>query len=193
MRRERVDYLRAKLDTGRLPRSPGRLPPEWWPDWSGALAAFSPERWPDWPGTTIHLPWHRHRTVVLPGKPRNSGLRGTLTAPRVLCHLGDQLRVSLGDAPSRPTHNLLTRTLLKHLVVNTARNAPRGRIKTAPEMLLAAPTSWDADLEACVALIEPVGRGEAHAVHPTDQPRNWSWTPFGSRTSSDHAAVPEGG
>lgn len=103
-------------------------------------------------------------------RPESAAAWGTLTAPRMLCHLGDQLRVSLGDVPSRPTHNLLTRTLLKHLVVNTARKAPRGKIRTAPEMLLSAPTSWDADLEACVALIERVGRGEADAVHPTFGP-----------------------
>ncbi|MFN8547103.1 MAG: DUF1569 domain-containing protein [Candidatus Eisenbacteria bacterium] len=95
---------------------------------------------------------------------------GTLTAPRMLCHLGDQMRVALGDAPTRPTHNLLTRLLLKNLVVNTGMAAPRGKVQTAPEMLLSAPSSWDEDLATCLALAERVARGEARAVHPAFGP-----------------------
>src|SRR5690242_15655105 len=67
---------------------------------------------------------------------------GTLTAPRMLCHLADQLRVALGDAPSKPVHTLVTRTLLKHLVVNTGFQPPRGKVQTAPEMLASQPAAW---------------------------------------------------
>jgi hypothetical protein len=91
---------------------------------------------------------------------------GTLDAPRMLCHVADQMRVALGDAPCRPVHSFATRTLLKFLVIHTGFQPPRGEIRTAPEMLASQPSSWDADLAACLALAERVARGTAQAVHP---------------------------
>ena len=101
---------------------------------------------------------------------------GTLDAPRMLCHVADQLRVALGEAPTVPVHTLASRTLLKLLVVNTGIKPPRGKIMTAPEMLLSRPTTWERDLSACVELAERVGHGAAAAVHPTFgplSPREW--------------------
>jgi hypothetical protein len=95
---------------------------------------------------------------------------GTLNAPRMLCHLADQLRVALGDLPSKPVHNFVTRTLVRFLVVHTGLKPPRGKIQTAPEMLSSKPTTWDADLSACVQLVERVGTGAARAVHPAFGP-----------------------
>jgi hypothetical protein len=88
----------------------------------------------------------------------------------MVCHLADQLRVALGDVASKPVHTFLSRTLLRLLVVNTGIKPPRGKIITAPEMLLTQPTTWEADLSACVDLAERVGRGTASAVHPTFGP-----------------------
>jgi hypothetical protein len=95
---------------------------------------------------------------------------GTLDAPHMLCHVADQLRVALGDLPSKPVHTFVSRTLVKSLVVNTGFPPPRGKIKTAPEMLASRPGVWEADLSACVELAERVGAGSAHAVHPTFGP-----------------------
>ncbi|HEX4952070.1 MAG TPA: DUF1569 domain-containing protein [Thermoanaerobaculia bacterium] len=103
-------------------------------------------------------------------RPDSKPLWGTLDAPRMLCHVADQMRVALGDVPSKPIHNFLTRTLVKSLVVNTGFQPPKAKIQTAPEMLASKPTSWEADLEACVALAERLGRGSAHAVHPAFGP-----------------------
>jgi hypothetical protein len=91
---------------------------------------------------------------------------GTLDAPRMLCHVADQMRVALGDIPSKPKHSLISRTLVKNIVVNTGLKPPRGKIQTAPEMLTSRPSSWDADLSACVPLIDRVAKGNANAVHP---------------------------
>jgi Protein of unknown function (DUF1569) len=91
---------------------------------------------------------------------------GKLDAPRMLCHVADQMRVALGDAPSKPVHSFATRTFLKFLVIHTGFQPPRGKIRTAPEMLLSQPTSWDADLATCLALAERIARGSAQAVHP---------------------------
>lgn len=95
---------------------------------------------------------------------------GTLDAARMLCHLADQLRVALGDLPSKPVHTFASRTLLKFLVVNTGLAPPRGKIQTAPEMLTSRPAAWEADLSACVELAERVGTGSARAVHPAFGP-----------------------
>lgn len=95
---------------------------------------------------------------------------GKLDAPRMLCHLADQMRAAVGDLPTRPVGNFLHRTLLKWVVVETGFKAPPGKVMTAPEMLSSTPTSWDQDLAACEALIARVGAGEAHAAHPTFGP-----------------------
>jgi len=95
---------------------------------------------------------------------------GTLNAPRMLCHVADQMRVALGDLSSKPVHTWASRTLLKFLVINTGFEPPRGKVKTAPEMLSAQPATWEADLFACVELAERVGTGSACAVHPTFGP-----------------------
>jgi hypothetical protein len=95
---------------------------------------------------------------------------GTLDAPRMLCHLADNLRVALGDVPAKPTHNFASRTLVKFLVVNTGLTPPRGKIQTAPEMLTSKPATWEADMAACVKLVERVGTGSARAVHPAFGP-----------------------
>ena len=95
---------------------------------------------------------------------------GGLDAPRMLCHLNDALRIGLGELPCKPTHNVLSRTLGKALVVNSGLKPPRGKIKTAPEMLTSCPAAWDADLAACVQLVERVGAGQATAVHPAFGP-----------------------
>jgi hypothetical protein len=99
-------------------------------------------------------------------RPETRALWGTLDAPRMVCHLADQLRVAVGDLPSRPANSLLGRTLLKYLVVHTGFQPPKGKVKTAPEMLSTTPAAWADDLQACRALIERVGTGAAAAPHP---------------------------
>ncbi|MDZ4865676.1 MAG: hypothetical protein SGJ01_19860 [Gemmatimonadota bacterium] len=77
-----------------------------------------------------------------------------LTAPRMVCHLSDQLRVALGDLPSRPRGSLLTRTLVRWVVIHTGLQAPPGKVPTVPEMLTTAPGDWAADLAECESLVE---------------------------------------
>jgi hypothetical protein len=114
------------------------------------------------------------RSVILQrlqcARPDAKPAWGSLNAPRMLCHVADQMRVALGDIPARPTHNFASRTLVKFIVINTGFEPPRGKIKTAPEMLTSKPTAWEADLAACVDLAERVGCGTASAVHPAFGP-----------------------
>lgn len=95
---------------------------------------------------------------------------GTLNAPRMLCHVADQMRVALGDLSAKPVHTFASRTLIKALVINTGFEPPRGKIQTAPEMLTSRPATWEADLSACVELSARVGTGSARAVHPAFGP-----------------------
>lgn len=123
---------------------------------------------------------NHNRSVILERlqrlRPDAKPAWGDLTAPRMLCHIADQMRVALGDAPSKPVHTFASRTLLKFLAVTTRLEPPRGKIQTAPEMLVSKPTSWEADLAACIDLAERIGHGTASAVHPAFGPlsaREW--------------------
>jgi len=91
---------------------------------------------------------------------------GTLDAPRLLCHLADSMRVALGQIAVTPTHNLLSRTIGKRVVVNSSFPAPPGRVHTAPEMLSSRPSEWAHDLRSCEELVARVGAGEARSLHP---------------------------
>src|SRR6185295_3902625 len=91
---------------------------------------------------------------------------GTLDAHRLLCHLGDSLRVALGELPTVPRHSWLSRTLGRFVVIHTGFEPPRGKVKTAPEMLTSKPASWQADLDVCKELAARVGSGAASAEHP---------------------------
>lgn len=95
---------------------------------------------------------------------------GSLDAPRMLCHLADQLRVALGELPAVPRHSFLSRTLGRLVVVHTGFQPPPGKVKTAPEMLSSKPGTWQADLDTCKVLSLRVGAGAATAVHPTFGP-----------------------
>ena len=91
---------------------------------------------------------------------------GTLTAPRMVCHLADQLRVGLGDLAVNRVDTFPRRTLLKWLVVYTPLRPPPGKIQTAPEMLMAGPTIWAKDLAAVEQLIGRMATTPTTATHP---------------------------
>jgi hypothetical protein len=103
-------------------------------------------------------------------RPETRPAWGSLDAPRMLCHVADMMRVALADLPTKPKHSLLSRTLVKSLVVNTGLKPPRGKVQTSPEMLTSRPSSWEADLSACVQLVDRVADGIADAVHPAFGP-----------------------
>jgi hypothetical protein len=70
---------------------------------------------------------------------------GTMTAPRMICHLSDSLRVAGGEAPAEfrpgPLANPIARWLLAYVVP-----FPKGKAHTAPEMLKTQPADWTSDL-----------------------------------------------
>ena len=95
---------------------------------------------------------------------------GGFTAPRMICHLADQLRVALGDLPTVDRSNVLTRSLLRWLVVHTGFEAPPGKVATVPEMLHTQPTSWADDCGSLERLVERLVTSEGLKPHPAFGP-----------------------
>lgn len=92
---------------------------------------------------------------------------GTMTAHQMICHVGDQLRVALGDVPSRDRGSFLHKTLVRWIVIHLPVQPPKGKIRTAPEMLTSRPASWDDDVRAVEELVERVPAAETFQAHPT--------------------------
>jgi len=104
--------------------------------------------------------------------PDRAPLWGTFTAPRMLCHVTDQLRVATGIIIGRHRDTLFRRTVLKWVVVRTSMQAPPGKVQTVPEMLSSSPTTWDRDMAVCIRLIKELGLGKANGRHPAFGPLN---------------------
>jgi hypothetical protein len=62
--------------------------------------------------------------------PGRTPLWGSLSAPRLLCHPADQLRVALGLIPAARRDTAFSRTGLKWLVVYSPMPAPPGKVTT---------------------------------------------------------------
>lgn len=93
---------------------------------------------------------------------------GTMTAPQMLCHVADQLRVALGDLPAVAVPTVLRFKPVRWLVVDLL-PWPKGKIPTAPEMQSTRPGEWAADLAAARALVDRFAterRTREWPVHP---------------------------
>ena len=108
--------------------------------------------------------------------PQHQRRWGKMTAPQMLCHVSDQLRVALGDLPTRRTGGGPRGWVTRIYAIHTPFPWPRGRVQTSPEMLTAKPASWDADVNACAALIARFDNERPRTVHPAFgalTPREW--------------------
>jgi hypothetical protein len=83
--------------------------------------------------------------------PGTRGLWGRMSAPQMLAHVADQLRMALGDIRARPVRTPLRYPVLRELIVYLL-PWPRGA-PTAPELLSTAAGDWAGDVEALHALI----------------------------------------
>lgn len=117
---------------------------------------------------TIHHPAQRAALIARLAQltPRAVPRWGTLSAGRMVVHLGDQLRVALGDIPSTSAGTMLTRSLLRFVVIHTGVQAPPGKVKTAPEMLTTSPGVWEEDLAQVTALLHRAAGATEFAPHP---------------------------
>jgi hypothetical protein len=69
---------------------------------------------------------------------------GRLTAPRMLVHLSDQVRCTLGDVQVAPIPGVLRWPLVKQAVMYWL-PWPKEKIKAPPEMFLTPPAEWSDD------------------------------------------------
>jgi len=104
----------------------------------------------------------RLRQLQPSSKPR----WGTFTAPRMVCHLADSLRVGFGDLSAKRIDTFPRRTLIKWLVVYSPLTPPPGKIQTAPEMLTTGPTTWAKDVATVEELIRRMATTSMSAAHP---------------------------
>ena len=127
----------------------------------------------------------------------------------MLCHVGDQLRVALGDIESRPrpllfrfgnmnvqtTPGLLRFRWYRQLIVHWA-PWPKARIKAPPEMLTTAPANWDDDVVALHPLIDRAGAKERADERKVTITKQTGASPLPPRIYADseggHAALASG-
>jgi len=92
---------------------------------------------------------------------------GTLTAPRMLAHLIDAVRMALGDLPIPPRKTFLSNRLVRYLIIHVF-PFPKGA-PTAPALLARAPDTWASDVAALKAIIERAAaqaNGGTWQAHP---------------------------
>ena len=101
---------------------------------------------------------------------------GRMNAGQMVCHLADQLRIALGEIPSRPMpgSRALRYTPVKQLVIDVM-PWPKGRVRAPPEVFTTVPGDWTRDVAALHDLLE------RFASHVGD--RTWPSHPrFGDMT-----------
>jgi hypothetical protein len=111
-----------------------------------------------------------HRRLVLDRiarlEPDTARRWGTMSCQQMLCHLGDQMRVALGDHAGKDRSTLASTTLIKWLVLYVPMRPPRGRVQTVPEMLATKPSAFEADRQRLLDLVERLVVAETVHPHP---------------------------
>ena len=80
---------------------------------------------------------------------------GRFTAPKMVCHLADSLKMAMGDLKVSPKHLPIRYPPLKQLIIYVApfpKSAP-----TAPELLAREPKAWVNDVEEVQSLLARAG------------------------------------
>jgi hypothetical protein len=100
-------------------------------------------------------------------QPNAAGRWGRMTAPQMITHLSDALRMSIGELPCMPKRTPLRYTPLKQLVIYWA-PWPKGA-PTAPEIIGRLPATWNGEIQELSVLIDKaaqVPREFAWPEHP---------------------------
>ena len=98
---------------------------------------------------------------------------GSLTAPRLLCHLCDTLAMAVGELPVPPMNKRVFHHFpMKHLILYVL-PFPRG-VPTSRELLSSSPASFDADRQRVLELIARLAAspGALGPSHPLFGPLN---------------------
>ena len=92
---------------------------------------------------------------------------GKMNAAQMICHLQDSLAVATGAVPAKRKRTRLAHPVLRFLAIYVL-PWPKGKVRTAPEMLVTQPADWDADVNRLrdaldsAAALGPTGRWAPH-------------------------------
>jgi hypothetical protein len=89
---------------------------------------------------------------------------GKFTAPKMVCHLADSLRMAMGDLPVAPKRLPIRYPPLKQLIIYVA-PFPKGAT-TAPELLTRQPCEWTSDIADVQALLNRAANAAATDAWP---------------------------
>jgi len=77
---------------------------------------------------------------------------GKMTAPKMVVHLSDALKMALGELPVKQRKSFLRFPVVKQLIIHVM-PWPKGT-PTAPELLARAPAAWNGEVVTLSALVE---------------------------------------
>jgi hypothetical protein len=109
--------------------------------------------------------------------PDRKGQWGKMSAPQMVCHLAENLKMALGELPVAPKATPVRYPPLKQFIIYVApfpKNVP-----TAPELLARTPGDWTSEVNALLGLVDRVvarGPSANFAEHPAFgrlSPRAW--------------------
>jgi hypothetical protein len=113
-------------------------------------------------------------------RPETAPGWGRMSAPQMVNHLGDQMRLTLGDTPLRirKARGLWRYPGLKQVALYVL-PWPKDRIRGPREAFVTQPTDWQSDLAALEALVArfasrgPTGEWPAHPFLGSLNGRQW--------------------
>lgn len=126
-------------------------------------------------------------------RPDSDRRWGRMSAHQMVCHLGDALRMAVGERPVRPATGLFQRTFVKWIALYLPLPWPPG-IPTRPEIDQhgsgTRPAEFSADVAAVEALLgllaAPTGARDRRS-HPIFGPMSRSaWLRWGYRHADHH-------
>jgi hypothetical protein len=97
-------------------------------------------------------------------RPDSQARWGKFTAPRMVVHLTDALRMATGELPVKPKRTPLRFTPLKQLAIYVL-PFPKG-VPTAPELIARSPSAWNGEVAALTDMLEGFGDRPLNAVWP---------------------------
>ena len=89
---------------------------------------------------------------------------GKFTAPKMICHLAESLKMAMGDLKVAPRRVPIRYPPLKQFIVYLA-PFPKG-VPTAPELLARAPSEWTNDVADVQALLARAGSSRTTDTWP---------------------------
>jgi hypothetical protein len=98
--------------------------------------------------------------------PQHQRSWGKMDTSQLLPHLGDALRMALGDIPTKQQGGMMSLAPIRYLVLHKL-PWPKGKAQAPPEGFTTAPRSWEEDRAALLELIERfvAARGKPLAPH----------------------------